>query len=83
MLPKLCLFLVQMLFAKKKTFLQKSAILTFLDLYSLTRCNHVNSDAMLARKSSKRAVECFFFRGFLPVIDSEIMAHFRRNMALR
>ena len=33
------------------------------------------------RKSCKRAIECFF-HGLLPILGSEIIAHFRRNMTL-
>ena len=57
--------------------LPKTAILSFLDLCSLTCWWYVKSDDIQA-KNSKRAFECFF-RGLLVIIDSEIVAHFWRN----
>ena len=73
-------FLVQSLFAKP--FLQKIAVLTFIDLCSLTRWSQVNSDNMLAKEHQKgfRVLFC----GLLPIMVYEIIAHFRKNnMTLR
>ena len=64
-------FLFQKLITKSH-FLPKSTILTFLDLYSLTRWIKVNSDGMLAKDLQK---SCGVFFSRLPTYNSLRLWH--------
>ena len=64
-------FFVKMLFGKKMT--KRVPILMFADLQRLNRWPYVNFD------NGSRATECFS-PSFLPIIVSQIMACFRRNV---
>ena len=64
----------------KNIFIKKTSILTFLDLYGLTYWGYVNSDDRLAKEQVKsKSYHLLVFRGLLPIIVSEIIAHFRKN----
>ena len=69
-------FFIQTLHAR--THSCKKVYFNLFDLYSLTCWRYVNSDEMLAKGS--RAVDCvvLFFFGFLSMVVSEIMEHFRK-----
>ena len=76
-------FLVQKLFAKKRCFV-KTSILTCHDPCSPTNQIKVNSDGTLSEEQLK---SCSYLtaviRDLLPIIVSQIMTRFRRNLQFR